>query len=137
MPAPKEISIRTTRRCELLNVTGEAQAFLKEAKAHNGLLVLFVPHTTAGVTINENADPDVQRDMLSFTSELVPEEAGFSHSEGNSDAHIKSSLFSPSLTVIVSDGRLCLGTWQGIYFAEFDGPRSRKLWLKVQPDPEK
>jgi len=136
MPPFKEIPIRTTRRCELVNITGEVQAFLKEAKAHNGLLVLFVPHTTAGVTINENADPDVMRDIISFTSGLIPEDAGFSHSEGNSDAHIKSSLFSPSLTVIVADGRLCLGTWQGIYFAEFDGPRSRKLWLKYQPDPE-
>ncbi len=137
MPAPKEISIRTTRRCELLNVTGEAQAFLKEAKAHNGLLVLFVPHTTAGVTINENADPDVPRDIISFTGGLIPKDSDFHHSEGNSDAHIKSSLFSPSLTIIVADGRLCLGTWQGVYFAEFDGPRSRKLWLKFQPDPEK
>ncbi|MCX5795003.1 MAG: secondary thiamine-phosphate synthase enzyme YjbQ [Elusimicrobia bacterium] len=137
MPAPKELPIRTARRCELINITGEVQSFLKEAQAHSGTLVLFVPHTTAGVTINENADPDVTRDMISFTSGLIPEDSGFAHSEGNSDAHIKSSLFSPSLTVIVADGRLCLGTWQGIYFAEFDGPRSRKLWLKFQPDPEK
>ena len=131
----KEFSLRTTRRCELLDVTREAQSFLKEAKAHDGTLILFVPHTTAGVTINENADPDVARDMISFTGGLIPEDSGFAHSEGNSDAHIKSSLFSPSLTVIVQDGRLCLGTWQGIYFAEFDGPRARELWLKFQPDP--
>ncbi len=131
----KELSLRTTRRCELINVTGETQAYLKDSKARDGLLVIFVPHTTAGVTINENADPDVTRDIINFTSGLIPEDSGFAHSEGNSDAHIKSSLFSPSLAVIVQGGRLCLGTWQGVYFAEFDGPRSRKLWLKFQPDP--
>jgi secondary thiamine-phosphate synthase enzyme len=134
MAAPEELSIRTSQRCELINITGEVQAFLKEAKAKDGTLVLFVPHTTAGVTINENADPDVVRDILHFTGGLIPEGADFHHGEGNSDAHIKSSLFSPSLTLIVADGRLCLGTWQGVFFAEFDGPRSRKLWLKYQPD---
>ncbi len=134
MTGTKEIPIRTTSRCELINITVAVQSFLKETKAHSGTLVLFVPHTTAGVTINENADPDVARDIADFTSRLIPEDSGFAHSEGNSDAHIKSSLFSPSLTVIVQDGRLLLGAWQGIYFAEFDGPRSRKLWLKFQPD---
>lgn len=126
----KEFEVKTERRTQLLDITREAQAFLREAKARSGILTLFVPHTTAGVTINENADPSVARDILSFTSSLIPEDAGFSHAEGNSDAHIKSSLFSPSLAVIVEDGRLKLGTWQGIYFAEFDGPRSRKVWLK-------
>ena len=135
MGAPKELAIRTTRRCELIDITGQAQAFLKEAKAQDGTLVLFVPHTTAGVTINENADPDVCRDMIRFTGELVPEESGFAHSEGNSDAHIKSTLFSPSLTVIVADGRLCLGTWQGIYFAEFDGPRRRRFLVQPLSGP--
>jgi secondary thiamine-phosphate synthase enzyme len=135
MSGLKELSLSTTRRCELLDVTRQAQSFLKEVQAQDGLLVLFVPHTTAGVTINENADPDVARDMINFTSGLIPEDSDFAHSEGNSDAHIKSSLFSPSLTVIVQDGRLCLGTWQAVYSAEFDGPRSRKLWLKFQPDP--
>ena len=134
MSAPKEIGVRTSQRCELVNVTAQVHSFLKDAKARNGTLVLFVPHTTAGVTINENADPDVARDIIRFTGGLIPERSDFRHSEGNSDAHIKSSLFSPSLTLIIQDGAPCLGTWQGIYFAEFDGPRSRKLWLKYQPD---
>ena len=131
----KELSLRTTRRAELIDVTRPAQAFLDECRAESGVLVLFVPHTTAGITINENADPDVARDIVSFISKLVPKDAGFAHGEGNSDAHIKSSLFSPSLSVIVENGRLVLGTWQGLYFSEFDGPRSRQLWLKFQPDP--
>jgi secondary thiamine-phosphate synthase enzyme len=99
-------------------------------KADSGTVTVFVPHTTAGVTINENADPSVARDILSFTSALIPPSSDFTHAEGNSDAHIKSSLFSPSLTCLVEEGRLQLGTWQGIYFAEFDGPRRRKVWLK-------
>lgn len=86
------------------------------------------------MTINENADPSVARDIVSFTSELIPQSPAFAHSEGNSDAHIKSSLFSPSLNLIVEDGHLKLGTWQGIYFAEFDGPRRRKVWLKFISD---
>ena len=132
----KELSLRTTRRAELVDITRQAQSFLDEHRARSGVLILFVPHTTAGVTINANADPDVARDIVSFTSRLVPEGAGFAHAEGNSDAHIKSSLFSPSLSVIVEDGRILLGTWQALYFAEFDGPRSRRLWLKFLPDPE-
>ena len=126
----KEFELKTAGRTQLLDITREAEAYLGELKAKSGVLMVFVPHTTAGVTINENADPDVARDILTFTSGLVPESGGFSHAEGNSDAHIKSSLFSPSLSVIVEDGRLMLGTWQGIYFAEFDGPRRRKVWLK-------
>lgn len=126
----KEIKVSTGQRTQLLDITAEVRDFLAEAKAVSGLATVFVPHTTAGVTINENADPDVVRDMLSFTSKMVPEDGGFRHAEGNSDAHIKSSLFSPSLTLIVEDGRPMLGTWQGVYFAEFDGPRSRKVWLK-------
>lgn len=96
----------------------------------DGILTVFTPHTTAAVTINENADLDVQRDMTAFMNKLVPDEAYFRHSEGNSDAHIKSSLFGCSETVIVENSRLVLGTWQGVYFCEFDGPRQRKVWLK-------
>ena len=131
----KEISVPTRSRTELVDITSELQAFLREEKAGSGLLTIVIPHTTAGVTINENADPDVARDMLAFTSKLIPHRAGFAHAEGNSDSHIKSSLFGPSLSVIVEDGKLLLGTWQGIYFAEFDGPRSRKAWLKFMADP--
>ena len=133
-PAFRELALRTSRRAELIDVTRLVAAYLAEVKAGSGVLVLFVPHTTAGVTINENADPDVVRDIVAFTSGLVPADAGFAHREGNSDAHIKSSLFSPSLTVLVESGRPLLGTWQGLYFAEFDGPRPRKLWLKFVPD---
>jgi len=126
----KEIAVRTSRRMEFIDITAAVDEALSEYGADSGICTVFVPHTTAAVTINENADPDVVSDMLDHMEKLVPEEAGFSHSEGNSDAHIKSSLFSPSLTAIVEDGRLKLGTWQGVYFAEFDGPRSRKVWVK-------
>lgn len=126
----KEIAVRTSRRMEFIDITAEVDAALAEYSATDGICTVFVPHTTAAVTINENADPDVAIDMLNHMEKLVPEEGGFSHSEGNSDAHIKSSLFSPSLTVIVENGRLKLGTWQGVYFAEFDGPRARSVWIK-------
>lgn len=126
----KEIAVRTSRRMEFIDITAAVDEALAEYGADSGICTVFVPHTTAAVTINENADPDVVSDMLDHMEKLVPEEAGFSHSEGNSDAHIKSSLFSPSLTAIVENGRLKLGTWQGVYFAEFDGPRSRKVWVK-------
>ncbi|MFA6029346.1 MAG: secondary thiamine-phosphate synthase enzyme YjbQ [Elusimicrobiota bacterium] len=126
----KELSVRTTKRAEFVDITAEVRGCLRECKAKSGLMVVFVPHTTAGVTINENADPDVVSDMTGFMSSLVAPSEDFRHGEGNSDAHIKSSLFSPSLTLIVEDGELKLGTWQGVFFAEFDGPRSRKVWLK-------
>jgi secondary thiamine-phosphate synthase enzyme len=97
----------------------------------DGLVCVFVPHTTAGVTINENADPDVVYDVLAALTRAVPADAGYRHVEGNSDSHTKSSMVGPSVTVIVEKGRLQLGTWQAIYFAEFDGPRSRQCWVKV------
>jgi secondary thiamine-phosphate synthase enzyme len=126
----REIPVKTERRVELVDVTAEVRDFVKGCGGGSGAVVLFVPHTTAGVTINEGADPDVRRDIVDFTSRLIPERAGFAHAEGNSDAHVKSSLFSPSLTCIVEDGELMLGTWQAVYFAEFDGPRKRSLWVK-------
>jgi len=109
-------------------------SFLREHQAVDGVLVIFVPHTTAAVTINENADPDVKNDILSYLSRLIPADAGFRHMEGNSDAHIKSSLVSPSLSILVSGGKVVLGTWQSVFFCEFDGPRTRKLYLKYIPD---
>ncbi|MFC1680035.1 secondary thiamine-phosphate synthase enzyme YjbQ [Elusimicrobiota bacterium] len=130
----KEIKVKTGRRAELIDITPDLRDYLRGLKAKSGFLNVFVPHTTAGVTINENADPAVQRDIIHFTSELIPQNPEFTHSEGNSDAHIKSSLFSASLNLIVEDGHLQLGTWQGVYFAEFDGPRSRKVWLKFISD---
>ncbi len=125
-----EYSLKTARRCELVNVTRQVSEAVSDSGVKDGICVVFVPHTTAGVTINENADPDVTRDILLHMERLVPEDPAFAHSEGNSDAHIKSSLFGPSLTVVIRDGRLLLGTWQGVYFAEFDGPRSRRYSVK-------
>jgi len=112
-------------------MTGEISKIVSESGIKDGLAVIHIPHTTAAVTINENADPDVQKDMTKFMDRLIPHENWFAHSEGNSDSHIKSSLFGCSQTVIIEKGRLVLGTWQGIYFCEFDGPRSRKVFVKV------
>ncbi len=125
-----ELSISTKNRIELVNISHMVQQCISESKIQEGICVLFVPHTTAGVTINENADPDVVYDINHYLSKLIPQQSGFAHAEGNSDAHIKSSLFGPSLTLVISGGRALLGTWQGIYFAEFDGPRHRKYTVK-------
>lgn len=124
-----ELQIRTGQKNVMVPITGQVAALLQQRGWQDGILTLFVPHTTAAVTINENADPDVARDMTWFMEQLVPDVAGFRHAEGNSDAHIKASLFGSSVQVIVRDGKLWLGAWQGIYFCEFDGPRSRKLHL--------
>lgn len=117
-----------------MDLSRPIDACLKAISAHNGLLTIFVPHTTAAVTINENADPDVRADMRSFLRERVPRSWGFRHAEGNSDAHILSSLVGVSLTILVSAGSPVLGTWQSVYFCEFDGPRSRRVLLKFSPD---
>jgi secondary thiamine-phosphate synthase enzyme len=123
--------VRTTQRNQLLDITGQVQGIVAESGIREGLVCVFVPHTTAGVTINENADPDVVHDVLNALTRAVPADAGYRHSEGNSDSHAKSSLVAPSITLIVEEGRLQLGTWQAIYFAEFDGPRHRQCWVKV------
>lgn len=104
---------------------------IAESGIQEGLCIIWVPHTTAGVTVNENADPDVVRDILYETEKVIPFSDGYHHGEGNSAAHIKSSLFGPSLTVVITGGRLLLGRWQSVYFCEFDGPRSRTLYLKL------
>ena len=127
----ENITIKTNARTEMLNITGIVQSELDRINFKDGIITLFVPHTTAGVTINEGADPDVKRDMLYEINKIIPFEDGYHHSEGNSAAHIKTSLFGNSSQVIVEDGQLQLGTWQTIYFCEFDGPRTRKLWLKT------
>jgi secondary thiamine-phosphate synthase enzyme len=110
-------------------MTAKIAEAVKNKGFQDGVLTIFVPHTTAGVTINENADPDVARDMESFTDQLIPQSNQFRHSEGNSDAHIKSSFYGSSVQVIVRNGKMWLGTWQGIYFCEFDGPRQREVYL--------
>jgi len=127
----QEFAVKTRARAELVNITRQVAGAVKTAKVTDGLVTVFVPHTTAGVTINENADPDVVRDMLMQFERIAPPDAGYAHAEGNSDSHVKSSLVGPSLTVIVANGKLVLGTWQGIYFCEFEGPRSRRYYVKV------
>jgi secondary thiamine-phosphate synthase enzyme len=126
-----KISVRTSKRTQMVDITSDVQSSLSEAGLSDGLCVVFVPHTTAGVTINENADPAVVCDLLSTLSDLVPENGDYTHAEGNSDAHLKASIMGFSVQVIVEGGRLQLGTWQGIYFCEFDGPRNRQVWLKT------
>lgn len=128
----KTEQILTHRRNEIVDLTRRVQEIVGESGVREGLCVVYVPHTTAGVTINENADPDVKHDMLEKLSRMVPEEEGFyQHGEGNSDSHVKTALVGPSVTLIVEGGRLVLGTWQGIYFCEFDGPRTRGYHVKV------
>lgn len=127
----KQIQLKTHRREELLDVTGLVREYIDECGLKDGIVVLYVPHTTAAVTINENADPSVTRDIIYKLNKEIPQQDGFHHSEGNSDAHIKSSLVGASLQVLVADGAPVLGTWQGLYFCEFDGPRSRKMYLKA------
>lgn len=125
------LTIETHSRIEMINVDVPVMEAVRRAGVEEGLCVLWVPHTTAAVTINENADPDVVRDIVSKTGKIIPLENGYRHAEGNSAAHIKSSLFGPSLTAVINGGRLFLGTWQSVFFCEFDGPRTRKLMVKV------
>jgi secondary thiamine-phosphate synthase enzyme len=128
----KQITLRTRDRVEMINITEEVRRAAAESGVKEGICYVFVPHTTAAVTINENADPDVVRDIVSHMSSVVPESGDYRHSEGNSDGHIKSSLFGCSETVFIEDGKLVLGTWQGVFLCEFDGPRSRKVYIKIK-----
>ena len=125
-----KLSVRTSTREEFIDITARVAEAVREMNLHDGTVTVFVPHTTAGVTINENADPSVVHDMLYALDKAVPDDRRFQHAEGNSTAHVKSSLIGPSLQVIVNNGQLVLGTWQGIYFCEFDGPRTRSLLIK-------
>lgn len=126
----QELTVQTPQREILMDVTAQVQDAVRNHGYQDGMLVVFCPHTTAGLTINENADPTVVRDIVTTLRRLVPYHGDFHHTEGNSDAHIKTSLFGSDLRVLVEEGRLMLGIWQGIFLAEFDGPRSRKIWLK-------
>ena len=128
------LTVRTGSHTEFLDLTGRIQAAVQESGVQDGLCHLFVPHTTAAVTINENADPSVRADILMVLNKLISEREPYRHLEGNSPAHIKASLLGPQLTLMVSGGRLVLGTWQGIFFCEFDGPRNRRLHLKMVAD---
>lgn len=127
----KIVAISTKTRVQFLNITSIVGAEVAKSEVRNGVCYLFVPHTTAGITINENADPDVVRDLNVNLARLIPEKGDYHHSEGNSDAHLKASLFGFSTQVPIIDGKLGLGIWQGIYFCEFDGPRNRNLKIGI------
>jgi secondary thiamine-phosphate synthase enzyme len=129
----KTVQIQTGSRTEFIDITGRVHEVVHESKAREGICYLFVPHTTAAITINENADPSVQQDILMELNKVIPFDDQYRHVEGNSAAHIKASIIGFSETVFIESGRLLLGTWQGIYFCEFDGPRNRKLQVKVIP----
>ena len=127
----EQLSLRTSGRACMVDITREVQQVVTQSGVQDGFCIVYVPHTTAGLTINENADPTVQSDIIAELDKVIPWRDGYEHMEGNSAAHIKASLMGPSHTVLVNGGRLMLGTWQGIYFCEFDGPRQRKVWVKV------
>lgn len=127
---PVTLRITTDKRNQMVEITDRVAEVLSKDGMQNGICVLYVPHTTAGVAINENADPDVVADVTRFLARLIPQHAGFAHIEGNSDSHIKAILTGTSATVLVENNHLLLGRWQGIYFCEFDGPRNREIWVQ-------
>ena len=129
----REFSL-TTERQGMINITNSARDTLRESGAASGVCIVYCPHTTAGITINENADPDVVRDMLFALEKTFPDRPEFRHAEGNSAAHLKASAMGASLTIPFQDGRLLLGMWQGVYFCEFDGPRKRRFFVKIMED---
>jgi secondary thiamine-phosphate synthase enzyme len=129
-----ELTIRTEHRTQLLDVTAGVAKMVLDSGVLSGVCYVYVPHTTAGVLINENADPDVAADIESALARLVPKNGSYTHSEGNADSHIKTALVGTSATIFISNGRLELGRWQGIFFCEFDGPRTRRLRVKIVPD---
>ena len=126
-----KIKIATTLNTEMIDITAQVRKLVDAQKTSISTCVVFIPHTTAGITINENADPAVRRDMLVELNKIVPQRDYFTHIEGNSAAHIKASLIGSAVTVPVENGKLALGTWQGIYICEFDGPREREVWIQV------
>ena len=126
----KEFALQTERN-NWINVTQQVRETLRESGIKNGVCVVFCPHTTAGITINENADPDVVRDLIFALEETYPDRPEFRHAEGNSASHLKASVVGTSATLIVREGRLLLGTWQGVYFCEFDGPRKRRFFVDI------
>ncbi|MCD6162079.1 MAG: YjbQ family protein [candidate division Zixibacteria bacterium] len=123
-----EISVKTNARNQMVDITGDVRGNIPDG--FSGMVYIYVPHTTAAVTINEGADPSVKSDILDYLKELIPQNDGFKHMEGNSDSHIKSSLIGNSVSVIADKGNLILGTWQAIFFCDFDGPRNRKVYIK-------
>ena len=130
-----KLSVNTSKHTQMLNITDMIQRCVEDSGVRSGVCTVFIPHTTAAVTINENADPDVVRDFTMEINKLVPWEDGYRHMEGNSAAHLKASMIGFSEQIIIDGGRLVLGTWQGIYFCEYDGPRRRNVYVKIMEDP--
>ena len=129
-----KLSVNTSKHTQMLNITDMIQKVVADSGVRSGVCTVFIPHTTAAVTINENADPDVVRDFTMELGKLVPWEDGYQHMEGNSAAHLKASMIGFSEQIIIEDGRLVLGTWQGVYFCEYDGPRRRSVYVKLMGD---
>lgn len=132
----KHMSIRTRSRTEFIDITSDIRSIVRDSGVRSGICHVYVPHTTAGVTINEGADPSVVKDILSTLNRLIPHSGEYLHSEGNSDAHIKTSLVGASQMIIIEDGKLRLGTWQAVFFCEFDGPRNRQAVIKIIADEQ-
>ena len=130
----KTIELQTRHKEEFVDISSEIQEAVRASKIEHGICLVYVPHTTAGLTINEHADPDVATDILMALKRLVPDSLSWNHSEGNAPAHVKASLVGSSVLIIVEGGRLALGTWQGVFFCEFDGPRRRGVYLKMLAD---
>lgn len=128
----RQLTVRTNRAEELVKITDRVQSLVNDAGVEQGICTVFVPHTTAGVTINEGADPDVATDLLAALDRIVPRDLPYKHGEGNSPSHVKASLMGSSVTVIIAGGRLQLGTWQAVFFCEFDGPRQRTVWVDIR-----
>jgi len=128
----KEIILKTNRRIELIDITAQVAEVVRSSGIREGICVVYCPHTTAGLTINEHADPNVASDIVNRLSKLVPHNENYAHIEGNADAHIKSTLTGNSVQLIVNNGNLLLGIWQGIFFCEYDGPRNRRVWVQVK-----
>lgn len=127
----KELTVKTSSKIQMIDITRQIQDLVRQSKLQQGICIVFVPHTTAAVTINENADPAVIHDIIGELSKVIPQQDNYRHMEGNSAAHIKTTIVGCSQTVIIEDGCLQLGTWQSIFFCEFDGPRNRKVWVKI------
>lgn len=127
----RTLNVKSRSRTELIDITAEVNQIVRESGIRSGICYLYVPHTTAGITINEGADPSVKKDILATLNKLIPFEGNYQHTEGNSDAHIKSSLIGVSAMAPIDEGRLLMGTWQSIFFCEFDGPRNRKVLIKI------
>ena len=125
------LSVSTSERLDLVDITSQVAHEVSKSSVDTGTVTIYVPHTTCGVTINESADPDVERDIKMHLTKLVPKDGGFRHSEGNSDSHIKTSMIGSSENVFIESGKLVLGTWQGIFLCDFDGPRTRKVYIKI------